>query len=84
MKHTNLCNFNFDSFKISEDISNIKKILKIYFAYYHKKIWISSYYFKYYDKRNIIKKQKYNYLGFQVVKNSNKDYKIHQLTLVLN
>ena len=77
----NLCNFNFNSFKISEDITKYKEVIKDLFDYYHKTICISSYYFKYYDKRNIKQKQKYNYLGFQVVKNSNKDYKIHQLTL---
>ena len=50
----NLCNFNFNSFKISEDITKYKEDIKNLFNYYYKTICISSYYFQYYDIRNYI------------------------------
>ena len=61
----NLEKFEFETYKLSEDITKYDEDIKQLYNFYHKSICISSYYFKNNKNKNNKNIETYNYLGFQ-------------------
>ena len=59
--------FEFETYKLSEDITKYNEDIKNLYNFYHKSIFISSYYFKNNKNKNTKNIDTYNFLGFQKI-----------------